>query len=133
MTIIQAFTAIGVLTVYHHPFVGQPLYCDNGAGMVYNDSLAFVALPVSEFEAGNVMCGDWVKVTSLGHSFWAQALDAGPLSKYYIEQYGADVPIVADVPAHLWAFDPAISAEGTVFNESALNRFLSDAKVGHLR
>ena len=131
-TLITAASLIGVLTMYAGAFVGQPLYCDDGTGMVYADRLAFIALPVSEFESGRAECGDNVRVTINDQSFWAQALDAGPLEKYYIEQFG-DLAIVADVPRRLWAWAPAISALGSVFNESAFNRACGGCAMGHLR
>ena len=131
-TLITAASLVGVLTMYAGEFVGQPLYCDRGNGMVYADRLAFIALPVSEFESGRAVCGDDVRVTIAGRSFWAQALDAGPLEKYYIEQFG-DLAIVADVPRRLWAWAPAISALGSVFNESAFNRACGGCAMGHLR
>jgi hypothetical protein len=132
MGLVQLVTTIGVLTTYAGQYVGQPLYCDDGRGMVYDHSRAFIALPVTEYTAGVAMCGDWVRVTSQGHSFWALALDAGPLELYHVIQYG-NLPIIADVPEHLWPFSPAISAEGTVFNESAFNRMCRECAMGHLR
>jgi len=131
-TLIDAALLIGVLTMYAGEFVGQPLYCDDGVGMVYADRLAFIALPVSEFQSGRAQCGDNVHVTIEGQSFWAQALDAGPLEKYYVEQFG-DLPIVADVPRHMWSWAPDISGTGQVFNESAFNRACGDCAMGHLR
>jgi len=130
-TLITAASLIGVLTMYAGEFVGQPLYCDDGTGTIYDDTLAFVALPVSEFESGRAECGDQVRVTVNGQPFYAQALDAGPLEKYRVTQFG-DVPIVADVPKHLWQFAPDISGTGSVFNESAFNRMAGDCKMGHL-
>jgi len=131
-TLVAAATLVGVLTVYIDPFVGRPLYCDRGNGMIYADNLAFIALPVGEFESGRAVCGDQVRVTVNGQPFYAQALDAGPLEKYRVTQFG-DVPIVADVPKHLWQFAPDISGVGSVFNESAFNRAADDCAMGHLR
>lgn len=131
-TLIDAVLLVGVITTYAGQYVGQPLYCDRGTGMIYADNLDFIALPVGEFESGRAECGDWVRVTIQGQSFWAQALDAGPLEKYRVEQFGT-LPIVGDVPSHLWDWKPAISATGSIFNESAFNRAASDCKKGHLR
>lgn len=131
-TIITAVTLVGVITTYAGKYVGQPLYCDRGNGMIYADDLAFIALPVSEFESGRAVCGDQVRVTINGSSFYAQALDAGPLEKYHVEQFG-DLPIVGDVPSHLWAHAPDISGTGQVFNESAFNRMCGNCAMGHLR
>jgi len=131
-TLIDTALLIGVLTMYAGEFVGQPLYCDDGTGTIYDDTLAFVALPVSEFESGRAECGDQVRVTVNGQPFYALALDAGPLEKYRVTQFG-DVPIVADVPQHMWEHSPDISGVGQVFNESAFNRLADDCAMGHLR
>jgi hypothetical protein len=130
--IIKAVTLIGVLTTYAGKYVGEPLYCDRGDGLTYRDDIAFVALDVLEYETGRAQCGDVVRVTIGGVSFWAQALDAGPLHKYHVEQFGK-VPIVGDVPEHLWAHSPGISGRGKIFNLSAFNRMSGDAKMGRMR
>ena len=130
--LINAVTLIGVLTTYAGQYVGEPLYCDRGQGLTYRDDIAFIALPVLEFGSGRAQCGDWVRVTVNGDSFWAQALDAGPLELYHVEQFGR-LPIVGDVPRHLWTHSPDISGLGSVFNESAFNRLCGDCKAGHLR
>ena len=74
-------------------------------------------------------CGGF---TVNGQPFYAQALDAGPLEKYRVTQFG-DLAIVGDVPRHLWKHSPDISGTGSVFNESAFNRTCGDCKMGHLR
>lgn len=132
-TAITLATLIGVITTYASTkYGGEPLYCDRGNGLTYRDDLAFIALDVREFESGRARCGDWMRVTIADRSFWAQALDAGPFDGYRVTQFG-DVPIVVDVPDHLWAWAPWISAEGTAFNESRFNRLSGDAMMGHLR
>lgn len=131
-TLVAAFTLAGVITTYAGKYVGQPLYCDRGTGMIYAADLDFIALPVSEFESGRAECGDQVRVVVNGQAFYARSLDAGPLENYHVEQFG-DLPIVADVPAHLWQFAPDISGAGSVFNESAFNRACGDCKMGHLK
>ena len=132
MALIDTVLLVGVITTYAGKYIGQPLYCDRGNGMVYDDSRAFIALPVSEFESGRAVCGDNVRVTINDQSFWAKALDAGPLEKYRVTQFG-NLPIVCDVPRHMWAWAPAISAKGSVFNESAFNRACGGCAMGHLR
>jgi len=129
--LVNAVLLIGILTTYAGSYVGEPLYCDNGSGMIYAADLDFIALPVSEYESGRAVCGDLVRVVVNGRSFYAQALDAGPLEKYRVEQFG-DLPIVGDVPEHLWEFAPDISGVGSVFNESAFNRACDDCAMGHL-
>jgi hypothetical protein len=131
-TLVGTALLVGVITTYAGKYVNQPLYCDNGTGMIYASDLPFIALPVTEFESGRARCGDQVRVTINGQAFYAQALDAGPLENYRVEQFG-DLPIVADIPAHLWQFAPDISGVGSVFNESAFNRACTDCKMGHMR
>ena len=131
ITLIKAVMLIGVITTYAGKYIGEPLYCDRGNGLTYRDDIAFVALDVREYQSGRVQCGDWLRVTVNGASFWAQALDAGPFEPYRVTQFG-DVPIVGDVPFHLWAHAPDISGRGGIFNESRFNRLSRDAKMGHL-
>ncbi len=132
-TAVALATLIGVITTYTFvQFGGKPLFCDRGNGLTYRDDIAFIALDVREFESGRAQCGDWLRVTIAGRSFWAQALDAGPFDGYRVTQFG-DVEIVADVPDHLWAWSPWISAEGTAFNETRFNRLGGDVMMGHLR
>lgn len=132
-TLIILATLIGIITMYASTkYGGEPLYCDDGTGITYRDDLAFVALDIREFQSGRAECGDWMRVTIDGVSFWAQALDAGPFEKYRVTQFG-DIPIVGDVPDRLWEFSPWISAQGLLFNESRFNRLCSDCAMGHLR
>lgn len=132
-TAVILASLFGIFTMYSsEKYGGEPLYCDDGTGIVYSDDIAFIALDVREFQTGRAECGDWVRVTIEGKSFWAQALDAGPFEKYRIKQFG-DLPIVGDLPDHMWQFSPWISAQGQMFNESRFNRLVSDCKMGHLR
>ena len=124
---------VGVLTTYAGQYVSQPLYCDRGEGLTYRDDIAFIALPVTEYTSGRAQCGDVVRVTVNGSTFWAYALDSGPLEDYWIEQWGKDARIVGDIPAHLWEHAPDISATGSVFNMSAFNRGCAGCKMGRMR
>lgn len=129
-TFIKVATLIGVITTYAGKYVGEPLYCDRGNGLTYRDDIAFIALDVREYQSGRIECGDRLRVTVNGVSFWARAFDAGPFEQYRVTQFG-DAPIVGDVPSHLWAHDPDISGRGAIFNESRFNRLSGDAKMGH--
>jgi len=74
----------------------------------------WVALNVSGYGT-DWECGDWVLVLfDSGESLLARAMDAGPFDGYYVEQWGADRPIVVDVPLHLFP-DPGISAPAKVY------------------
>ena len=123
--LLLAVLLVGVGTTYTAAdYGGEPLYCCG----VY-DSRPFVALPV-ELLGEYWECGDWVRVTTPGGVFWAQALDTGLFYGYHVEQWG-NTPIVVDVPEHLWR-EAGISAPASVFNESLFNRLASDAKMGHV-
>lgn len=125
--IIAAVTLVGAITTYSAgTYAGQPLYC----GGLYEESENFIALPVSLYESDQVQCGDVVRVTINGVSFWSLAMDAGPFGHLRVDQWNAN--IVADVPEHLWP-GPGISASGSVFNLSAFNREMSDCKMGHMQ
>jgi len=130
--LIQAVTLVGVLTTYAGRYVGQQLYCDRGQGLTYRDDISFVALPVTEYESGRAECGDTLRGTVNGTPFWALALDAGPLEKYHVKQFGSR-PIVGDVPVHLWEHSHDISGLGSVFNMSAFNRACGDCKMGRMK
>jgi len=118
-------TLAGVATTYtYSDYGGEPLFCCG----VYDDR-PFVALPI-ELLGEFWECGDWVRVTTPGSSLWVQALDTGPFYSYRVEQWGMDVPIIVDVPEHLWT-PGGISAPAVVFNESLFNRLAVDAKMGH--
>ena len=102
-----------VATVYSGPYVGQPLYCDRGEGLIYDEAAApWVALPVSEhgitWECGDLVYVGGVDANGEPWSLLARALDAGPLAGYCVEMPAEEgamtaplqcVPIGVDVPA----------------------------------
>lgn len=102
---------------------GRPLYCDRNNGLVYRADRTWVAVDVSEYEAGRVRCGDELWITFAdGQVLKAPALDAGYLYPHIIAQAG--LPIVVDVPSHMAPF-PGLSAQvRTVINHSAAIRIL---------
>jgi len=95
MGISQAII-IGIATMYIG-VVGSPLYCDNNGTVKYcNEGLPWVALPVDKYGEW-AECGGEIVLYGDGWSILAQALDAGPLSEYYIEDF-PELMIIADVP-----------------------------------
>lgn len=87
---------IGIATMYIG-VVGSPLYCDNDGTMKYcNEGLPWVALPVGKYGEW-AECGDEIVLHGDDWSIQARALDAGPLSDYYIEDF-PELAIIADVP-----------------------------------
>ena len=103
---LPALLIVGVATVYTGP-VGNPLYCDRwDTEWMYDEAARpWVALDVSLYRSGLVACGSPVRlVFEDGRVLQARALDAGLFRGHYVEQWGADLPIVVDVPAHLAPF-----------------------------
>jgi hypothetical protein len=133
-SILAACVLTGVVTIYQEPYVGRPLYCSSPAEPRYydvNSPAAWIALDAAYYESGRARCGDQILVTATddgsGWAVIAQALDAGPLSAYYIEQWPGTSqhlerqPIVADLPAHLAPFS-GLSAPARLLNLSELRR-----------
>lgn len=107
--------ALAVATFYTMAFAGQPLYCDRGNGLVYStDTAPWVALSVDLYESGLARCGDEILITGDGWTTTWLALDAGPLNRYYIEDF-PHLPILVDIPQHLVQFQ-GMSAKVTVRN-----------------
>lgn len=146
-SILAACVLTGMATVYSEPYVGRPLYCSAAAEPRYydvNSPVTWVALDVHQFMDGRAQCGDQILVTAAprprgedgapfrdanqpGWAVIAQALDAGPLSAYYIEDWPGTSqhlerrPIIVDIPAHLAPF-PGLSAPARLLNLSELRR-----------
>jgi len=122
----------GVLTIYLAA-PGAALYCDcNDDLIVGKVSVAWIALPVELYDDGGWECGDLLYVHGEWGGFLARALDAGPLSQYYVEQWGAHTPIVGDIPAHLAPFE-GLSALGSIINLSLLERTYEPESVQTVR
>jgi len=117
----HAYTYTGVATQYTEAeHIGNPLYCDQGSGLVYDRSIGpWVAFPKEAFESGLVVCGDWVTVSPVGWpSFQARALDAGDLTS---RTFRGGQPIAVDVPEY-WATWTQPIPYVSVTNWSALER-----------
>jgi hypothetical protein len=132
--IIRLILLIGIATVYTVQDYGDKvLYCDDGnTELYYTDDYAFVALP----QGTDWMCGDFVVIDFLdGTRIKALALDSGPFKDNCVmHDNGECVPIIVDIPTHLWPYENAISARATMLNVSLLNRELGGmAMVGYLR
>lgn len=117
---------LGVATWYQGEFEGQPLYC---GGYYHQDTTPWVAMDPYYYEHG-WECGDELVVYIGGHKRRFTLLDAGPLSRYYIEDFGPDVPIIVDVPGLYWPLDEARSARALVINTSLAKRLL-EKEVEH--
>lgn len=123
----------GVVTYYPADvYGGNPLYCDTWeTELEYNESLSFVALPIG----ANWLCGDLVVIRFLdGTRIITRALDSGTFKdNCVLHDNGECVPILADLPEHLWPYDTKyLSARASILNVSLINRLLEDAKIGYL-
>jgi hypothetical protein len=119
-----ALILAGIATWYAGPYIGGPLYC---GGYYTTDNMPWVAVDVSEYENSRIRCGDTLMIWLAGEMIRARAMDAGPLYKYYIEDFGPELPIVVDIPKHLWPLE-TLSAKVTIINSSEAYR-----QLGHLR
>jgi len=87
---------VGIVTMYVG-IVGQPLYCDCDGTMRYDNSdPPWIALPVEKYGEW-AECGDEIVLYGDGWRLRARALDAGPLSDYYIADF-PELAIIADIP-----------------------------------
>ena len=107
---------LAIATWYAGPYVGEDLYC----GGVYDETARpWVAVDVALYESGAVRCGDLMAITfEDGQVLNMYALDAGPFGKYWIEDW-PNLPIMADLPKHLWPIHPARSAKVSISNITA--------------
>lgn len=117
----------GVATYYTHDmYGGNPLYCSRvGNPLHYTPDYMirydWVAVDIKMYQSGEVKCWDTLRVTfEDGAIKDVLALDAGPLYKYYIEDW-PDLPILVDFEESAWPFDNRMSAVVDVLNLSALN------------
>lgn len=110
---------VAIATWYNpHAFTGD-VYCQQG-----HPDVPWVAVDVEHYLSGAVKCGDLLDVHfKSGDVLGVQALDAGPLGKYCIEDHPS-LSIVVDVPKHLWPLPiPTLSARVTkVINISEIVR-----------
>jgi len=113
----------GIATVYAGEFVGEPLFCDCTGTLRYDEfSPPWVALPV-EMYGEWAECGDEILLTGDGWRMKARALDAGPLSDYYIADF-PEFSIVADVPAPHCPF-VGLSARARMINVSRVKEWMA--------
>jgi hypothetical protein len=63
-------------------------------------------------------CGDLLRIDfEAGPAITVTLLDTGAFRQYYVEDFGPDRPIVADVSSYAWPFDLSIlSAPAQVIN-----------------
>lgn len=113
---------VGVATWYGPGFYGQPLYC---GGFYQVGTPPWAAVDPGVFQEG-WECGDELLVRyEDGTDLILRLSDAGPLSNFYIEDFGPDTPIVLDIPKPFWAPPVSIwSAPVRVVNVTRLQEAL---------
>lgn len=117
----------GIATYYtYEEYGGGPLYAHRTLHYDYSHDLPWCAVNVEAYLSGAVLPGDKLVVEFLEYDvvLYLEAWDAGPFTGYYIEDFGPDMPIIVDIPEHLWPLD-VMSARVRVTNISAVQRALS--------
>ena len=127
---------VGVATFYPAAdYEGKVLYWSTPEEPLYyhKETVPWIAVPV-EFYSKGWQKGDLVIVTflELGVRRRFRALDAGPLSDYYIEDYAA-LPLVADIPEYYWPFSDRLSTAITLYNASLDRRIYEPFMTGSIR
>lgn len=107
----------GVATWYGPGFYGEPLACDRGQGLRYEPSGVLWAA-IDHAYMQHWQCGDRLRIDfNAGQAITVTLLDTGAFRQYYVEQWGADQPIVVDVSEYAWPFDLSVlSAPAQVTN-----------------
>jgi len=103
---------VGMLTMYAEPYVGQPLRC----GSIYDTTHGWIAVDI---DATGWRCNDLVRVTVGDDVMLLPVRDSGPLSLYFIDTPAGLVPIVGDLPFHVWPWGDRLSVEGSIENVTA--------------
>ena len=100
---------VGAITFYAGQYVGEPLRC----GGVYDDSHTWIAVDIDAFPGW--YCGDLVRVTVGDDVMMLPILDSGFLNAHCVYYGSTCLPIVGDLPAHVWRW-PGLSVQGSVEN-----------------
>jgi hypothetical protein len=112
-----------VATWYAGVYVGRDLYC---GGVYAETTQSWVALPIQD---DTWQCGDLVYLSfGNGDALMARVLDTGPFGDNCVIMDDDCVPIVTDVPRHLWpdALAGQLSAPVQVTNITAMYRLWAD-------
>ena len=111
---ISHLVLIGVLTWYAGPYVSGPLRCGSigGASGIYDTTHEWIAVDMDRY---GWKCNDLVKATVEGELFYWRVRDSGPLANFCVYFGDTCVPIVADLPAHVFMW-PGLSVQGTIEN-----------------
>jgi len=122
--VIHTLILYGAIVWYAGPYVGGPLRCGSidGASPLYDTSHEWIAVDLDAYPAWE--CGDLVQVDAGGVQLMLRVKDSGPLSLYFVDTEDGLVPIVADLPFHVWEWGDALSVMGTITNATGRLRLL---------
>ena len=114
----------GVATYYTYPDYGNgALYAHPTLTYRLDHNVEWCAVNVNAFLDGSVRPGDKLVVTFIDYdvSLFLEAWDAGPFDGYYVEDFHS-LPIIVDIPQHLWPLTWEKSARVQIVNLSSLHR-----------
>lgn len=128
MSNLAQILLVGVATWYGPGFYGKTLgcgWCPSKPIRFSQSTVPWVAVDESMYQQ-EWTCWDHISVWISGVELRLRLLDAGPLYAHYIKDFGPDVPIVADIPEHLWprSLSQKMSAPVRVVNRSLAKREL---------
>jgi len=112
-TAFTIISLVGAITWYGgSAFEGRPLSC----GGTYSAQEPWIAIdPFLRHQGWE--CGQRVELTfSGGEVMVARVLDTGYLTSHYVEDFGPQYPIIADVGAPYWPLEGVMSDVGVIIN-----------------
>ena len=114
----------GMATFYtYQDYGGGPLYAHSSAIYDQKNDLNWCAVNEMAYLTGQVEPGDKLLIRFMDYDKFIilEAWDAGPFDGYYIADY-PELPILVDVPLHLWPLTRQTSARVEIVNLSAMER-----------
>ena len=106
---------MGMITMYAGQYVGEPLRCGSidGASGIYDTSHTWIAVDIDALPGWR--CNDLVRVTVGDDVMLLPVRDSGYLNRYCVYYGSTCVPIVGDLPAHVFPWE-GLSVQGTLEN-----------------
>jgi hypothetical protein len=114
----------GMATYYSYRDFGRgPLYAHPSARYSPSNGIPWCAVNVDAYLSGAVQPGDELIVYFPDYDklLYLEAWDAGPFDGYYVQDH-PELPILVDIPQHLWPLGRERSARIDVVNVSAMAR-----------
>ena len=106
---------VGMITMYAGQYVGEPLRCGSidGASGIYDTSHTWIAVDIDALPGWR--CNDLVRVTVGDDVMLLPVRDSGYLNAHCVYYGSTCVPIVGDLPAHVFPWE-GLSVQGTLEN-----------------